>query len=133
MRGLLLGVPAHRCLEQRGVLTCWRWDAVLKRWSREHASAFLRPRDLLAAPFLLRRRRMRRVLPWGCTPWSQGAFLGRRWQRHLLIRASCTGWRARQRERWHRRAPCGADELDEAGELVLVEVVDGAVVQELTR
>ena len=38
-----------------------------------------------------------------------------------------------QREGRRRGAPCGADELGDAGEPVLVEVVDGTVVQELMR
>ena len=44
------------------------------------------------------------------------------------------GWRrARQREGRRRGAPCGADKLGDAVEPVLVEVVDGAVAQELAR
>ena len=49
---------------------------------------------------------------------------------------SCTahGWRrARQRVGRCRGAPCGADELGDAVEPVLVEVVDWAVAQELVR
>ena len=86
----------------------------------------------MAAPFLLRRRRTRRVSPRGYAPWSQGAFLGRTRWRHLLILASCAEWRVRQREGRQGGAPCGADELGDAGKPVLVEVVDGAVVQELS-
>ena len=92
MRGLLLGIPACCCLEQRGLLTCWRRDAVMVCQCREHASTFLGMRDFLAAPFLSCRRQTRWVLSWGCTPWSQGAFLGRRWWRHLLILASYVEW-----------------------------------------
>ena len=44
------------------------------------------------------------------------------------------GWfRGRQRVGRRRRAPCGADELGGAVEPLLVEVVDGAVAQELVR
>ena len=44
------------------------------------------------------------------------------------------GWRrARQREGRRRGAPCGADELGDAVEPVLVEVIDRAVAQELVR
>jgi hypothetical protein len=44
------------------------------------------------------------------------------------------GWlRGRQRVGRRRRAPCGADELGDAVEPLLVEVVDGAVAQELVR
>ena len=44
------------------------------------------------------------------------------------------GWlRVRQREGRRREAPCGMDELGDAIEPFLVEVVDGAVVQELVR
>ena len=42
------------------------------------------------------------------------------------------GWlRGRQRVGRRRRAPCGADELGDAVEPLLVEVVDWAVAQEL--
>ena len=87
--------------------------------------------DILVAPFLLRRRRTWRVSPWGYAPWSQGTFLGRRQRRRLLILAPCMGRRARQREGPQGGAPCGTDELGDAGEPVLVEVVDGAIVEEL--
>ena len=44
------------------------------------------------------------------------------------------GWlRGRQRVGRRRIAPCGADELGDAVEPLLVEVVDGAVTQELIR
>ena len=44
------------------------------------------------------------------------------------------GWlRGRQRVGRCRRAPCGADELGDAVEPLLIEVVDGAVTQELVR
>ena len=43
------------------------------------------------------------------------------------------GRRARQREGRQLGAPCGADELGDAVEPVLVEVVDRAVAQELIR
>ena len=44
------------------------------------------------------------------------------------------GWlRGRQRVGRRRRAPCGADELGDAVEPLLIEVVDGAVTQELVR
>ena len=42
------------------------------------------------------------------------------------------GWRrVRQREGRRRGAPCGTDELGDAVEPLLVDVVDGAVAQEL--
>ena len=42
------------------------------------------------------------------------------------------GWRrVRQREGRRRGAPCGADKLGDAVKPVLVEVIDGAVAQEL--
>ena len=42
------------------------------------------------------------------------------------------GWlRGRQRVGRRRRAPCGEDELSDAVEPLLIEVVDGAVTQEL--
>ena len=40
---------------------------------------------------------------------------------------------AMQREGWCRGAPYNIDELSDVREPLLVEVVDGAVVQELTR
>ena len=44
------------------------------------------------------------------------------------------GWlRGRQREGRRRRAPCGADEIGDSVEPLLIEVVDGAVTQELVR
>ena len=39
--------------------------------------------------------------------------------------------RARQRERWYGGAPSGADELGDAVQPVLVEVIDRAIAQEL--
>ena len=133
MRGLLLVIPAHHCLEQRGVLPWWRRDVVMAHQCREHTSTFLGTRDFLAAPFLSRGRWTQWISSRGRAPWGQGAFLGRRWWRHLLLLASCAGWRARQREGWHGRAPCCADELGDAGEPILIEVVNGTIVQELTR
>ena len=41
--------------------------------------------------------------------------------------------RLRQREGRRKGAPCSADKLGDAVEPVLVEFVDGAVAQELTR
>ena len=44
------------------------------------------------------------------------------------------GWlRGRQRVGRRRRAPCGADELGDVVEPLLIEVVDGSVTQELVR
>ena len=44
------------------------------------------------------------------------------------------GWRrVRQREGRRRGAPCGADELGDAIEPLLVEVVDWAVAEDLPR
>ena len=54
----------------------------------------------------------------------------RGWRRSVSHIAHNRG-RARQREGWCRGAPCGADELGDAVQPVLVEVIDGAVVQEL--
>ena len=58
--------------------------------------AFLWVRDLLAAFFLLRGRWTRWVSSRGRAPWSQGAFLGRRWRRHLLRCITHAGPMARQ-------------------------------------
>ena len=131
MRGLLLGIPARCCLEQRGVLTCWRRDAVMAHRCREHASTFLGTRDFLVAHFLSCGRRTRWVSSRGHAPWSHGAFLRRRRpgrRRSFVTRA---GWGAMQRNGRRRRAPCGADELGDAAEPFLVDVVDGTVAQEL--
>ena len=46
---------------------------------------------------------------------------------------ACSWRRARRREGRRRGAPCGADELGDAVEPVLIEVVDQAVAQELVR
>ena len=97
-----------------------------RRWER--VSTFPGMWDLLVAHFLLCRHRTWRVSPWGYTPWSQGTFLGRRRRRRLLILAPFMGRRVRQREGPQGGAPCGTDELDDAGEPVLIEVVDGAIV-----
>ena len=130
--GLVMGITAHHRLEQSGALA-WRCrDAILARRCWERASTFLGTRDLLAAPFLLHRRRTWRVSPWGCAPWSQGAFLGRSWRRRLLSCIAHAGWRARQREGPQGGAPRSTDELGDASEPFFVEVVDGAVVQKLT-
>ena len=44
------------------------------------------------------------------------------------------GWlRGRQRVGWRQRAPYGTDELGDTIEPLLIEVVDGAVTQELVR
>ena len=48
--GLLLEIPTRRSLEQRGVLTWWRRDAVTVHRSREHASTFLDVVGLVLEP-----------------------------------------------------------------------------------
>lgn len=102
------------------------------RWG-EHRGGFLGARDLLAALLLLRWRRMERVPPRGHAPWGQGAFLRGRW----LRRPQSFVTRARrgvvQREGWRRGASSDTDELGDVGEPLIVEVVDGTVVQELPR
>ena len=79
---------------------------------------------------VLTRGRLRRSMSH--VPWRKGAILVLRgWRRSVSHVAH--GWRrARQRVGRRRGAPCGADELGDAVEPLLVEVVDGAVVQELT-
>ena len=101
-------------------------------WSMERPGSFLRARDFLAALLLPRWHLTEQVPPRGHAPWSHGAFLRRRRpgrHRSFVARA---GQGAVQRNGRRRRAPCGADELSDASEPFLVEVVDGAVVQELT-
>lgn len=83
-------------------------------WRREHASTFLRVRDVLAAIFLLRRRWLRWVSSRGRAPWGQGAFLRRRRWRRLRSRVARAGRRAMQREGWRKGAPCSVDELGDA-------------------
>ena len=131
-KGLILEVPARCRQQQRGVLARWNKNAVMARSRWEHASDFLRARDLLAAPFLLRGRWTRWVSSRGRAPWGQGAFLRRRRQRCLRSCVARAGRRAMQREGRHMGAPCGADELGDASDPLVVEVVDRAVVQELT-
>ena len=99
-------------------------------WSRERPGSFLRARDFLAALLLPRWHLTERVPPRGHAPWSHGAFLRRRRpgrRRSFVARA---GRGAVQRNGRRRRAPCGADELGDAVEPLLVEVVDWAVAQE---
>ena len=59
--------------------------------------------------------------------------MGQRWWRRSVSYVACSWWRVRRREGRRRGAPCGADELGDAVELVLVEVVDRAVAQELVH
>ena len=133
MEGLILEVSVCCCQEQRGVLARWSRSAVVIGRCGEHTGSFLGTRDLLAALLLLCWRRTERVPSRGHAPWGQGAFLRERQLRRprsFLVRARQG---AMQREGWSRGAPGGADELVDAGEPLVVEVVDGTVVQELSR
>ena len=94
----------------------------------EHTGSFLGARDLLAALLLLCWRRMEWVPPRGHAPWGQGAFLRGRQLGHPRSFVARAGRGAVQREGWRRGAPSGADELGDAGEPLVVEVVDGTVV-----
>ena len=99
----------------------------------ERPGSFLGTRVLLAALLLLRWWRTERVPSRGHALWGQGAFLRERRlgrPRSFLAR---TGRGVVQREGQSRGAPSGADELGDAGEPLVVEVVDGTVVQELPR
>ena len=98
---------------------------------REHASTFLRARDLLAALFLLRGRSTQRVPPRSRAPWGQGAFLRGRQLRHPRSFIPRMGQGAVQLEGWRGGAPCGADELGDAVEPLFIDSVDWAVAQEL--
>ena len=104
---------------------------VATSWSREHSGSFLRARDFLAALLLPRWFLTGQVPPRGRAPWSQGAFLrGRRLRRPRSFIAR--EWRgAVQQERWRGGAPSGADEFGDSVEPFFVDVVDGAVAQEL--
>ena len=98
--------------------------------SRERPGSSLRARDFLAAPFLLRWHLTERVPPRGHAPWSHGVFLERRRlvrPRSYIARA---GRGAAQQSERRKRAPCGSDELGDAVEPLLIDVVDGAVAQE---
>ena len=104
---------------------------VLSWWRRERVSVFLRPGNFFAASFFMCGRPAQRVAPGGRASWRQGTILGQRWWRRSMSHVA-RGWRTvRQREGRRRGAPCGADELGDAVEPVLVEVVDRAVAQEL--
>ena len=65
------------------------------------------------------------------TSQHEGAILVRRGRRRSVSHIARSRGRARQREGWCRRSPRGTDELGDAVQLVLVEVVDRAVAQEL--
>ena len=103
----------------------------MARWCREHASAFLRARDFLAAPFLLRKRWVWWVSPKGRVPWSHGAFLWRRRPGHRRSFVARAGQGAVQQNGRRGRAPCGADELGDAVEPLFIDIIDWAVAQEL--
>ena len=123
-----------RCSQvQRGVLVRWSRSALVPSRCGEHAGGFLRMRDLLVALLLLCWRRTEWVPPRGHAPWSQGAFLRGRRLRHPRSFVAHARRGAVQREGWRRGAPSGAGELSDAGEPLVVEVIDGAVVQELPR
>ena len=108
-------------------------QTILAQQSEEWGSVLLRRRDFLTASFFARRRGTRQVTSWGRAPWRQGAVLGQRWWRCSVSYVARSRRRVRRREGRRRGAPCGADELGDAVELVLVEVVDRAIAQELVR
>ena len=123
-----------------GSMPCrYRWRAVLPqqsvlaRWREEQRSVFLWSRDFLTTSFFTRGHGTWRVASWSRAPWRQGAVLGQRWWRRSVSYVARSWRRARQREGRCRGAPCGVDELGDAVEPVLVEVVDRAVTQELVR
>ena len=117
----------------RSALRHCRRRAVLMRWRGERRCSFSRPWDFLTASFFTRGRRARWITPRRRAPWCQVTVLGLRWWRHAMSPVA-RGWlRGRQGVGRRRRAPCGADELGDAVEPLLIEVVDGAVTQELVR
>ena len=119
------GVRALPLQAARGLAAAAGPGAVV-RWR----SVFLRRRNFLTASLFTRGRRTRWVASWSRAPWRKGAVLMQRWWR-CSVSDVARGWRrARQREGRRRGAPCGADELGDAVEPVLVEVVDRAVAQE---
>ena len=107
------------------------WQKILARRGEEWRSVLLRPRDLLTAYFFTRGRETRRVATWSHTPWRQGAVLGQRWWRRSMSHIACSWQRARQREGRCGKASNGTDELGDAVQPILIEVVDQAVAQEL--
>ena len=128
---MVLHVPSRRGWEQHGVLTRGSRSMVVTCWSRERLGSFLRVRDFLAALLLPRWHLTERVPPRGHAPWSHGTFLRRRRlgrRRSFVARA---GRGAVQRNGRRRRAPRGADEPDDAVKPFFIDVVDGAVAQEL--
>ena len=131
MKGSVLRVPVRRSWVQHGVLTCWSRSVVATNRSEERSGSFWRARDFLAALLLPRLRLTERVPPRGHAPWGQGTFLRGRRLRHPRSFIACAGRGAVQRNGRRRRAPCGADELGDAVEPFFVDVVDGAVAQEL--
>ena len=111
----------------RSVLRHGRRHAVLAMWRGERRCSFSRPRDFLAASFFTRGRRARWITPRRRAPWCEGTVLGLRRWRHAMSPVA-RGWlRGRQRVGRRRRAPC------DAVEPLLVEVIDGAVAQELVH
>ena len=128
---MVLLVPMRCSWEQRWVSTCGSRIMAATCWSRERPVSFLRARDFLAALLLPRWHLTERVPPGGHAPWGLGAFLRRRRLGHPRSFVTRAGRGAVQRNGWHRRAPCGADELGDAVEPFFVDVVDGTVAQEL--
>ena len=127
MESLVLHVPT-RC---SWVLTCGSRSMVATCWSRERPGSLLRARDFLAALLLPRWHLTERVSPRGHAPWNLGAFLRRRRLGHPRIFVARAGRGTVQRDGRCRGAPCGTDELGDAVDPVLVEVVNRAVAQEL--
>ena len=132
-RNLVLHVPTRCSWEQRGVLTHGSRSMVATCWRRERPGSFLRARDFLTALLLQHWRLTERVPPRGHTPWIHGTFLRRRWPGRRRGFTARAGRGAVQRNGRRRRAPCGADKLGDAVEPFFVDVVDGAVAQELVR
>ena len=116
--------PARCHGKRRGALP---QQAILTRQCGERGSVLLRARDFLAASFFAHRRRAWWVAPQSRAPWRQGAVLGRRWWR-CSVSYVARSWRwTRQREGRCGRAPGDADELGDAAQPVLIEVVDRAI------
>ena len=100
----------------RQTILMWRCE---ERWS-----VLLWSRDFLTASFFSGCL-ARRVAPWSLAPWlDYGVLLGR-WRRCSLSYVTHGRRQVRQRARWCRRLSGGADELGDAVQPVLVEVVGG--------
>ena len=117
----------------RSALCLFRRRPVLTRRRGKCGCSFSRPRNFLAASLFTRGHQARWIAPWGRAPWRQGTILGSRRWRHTTSPVARGVLRGRQRVGRRQRAPRGTDKLGDAVEPLLIDVIDGAVTQELVR